>query len=404
MIDIRMNSRNFDNSFKSLKNYCESESYKGWDPYDGLNSKVFKATPLKNWDVARLVWIQSFKRSSINFRKVFLVPKDYNSKGIGLLLNAYCNLYKYNTQTGEDSFGSSSEILYHINKLAGLLINLQSKGYSGPCWGYNFDWQARRLFFFPAGTPNAVATSFCASALFEAYEITRDEKYLSTALSSADFILNDLKRTKLSRGFLFSYSPLEGNNTVYNASLLAGKLLSTCFHFTKNESYNSAAKETATACTNAQNKDGSWVYGALPVQSWIDSFHTGYNLDGLIAYQEYTGDKSFSEDIERGFKYYISNFFMDDGTPKYYHNKAYPIDIHCPAQLFVTLFRLNKYNEYKELAEKVMNWTIENMQTKEGYFIYQKKKFISSKISYMRWSQAFMMYAMSYYFLAQAKK
>ena len=26
-------------SFKALKSYCEAEDFKGWDPYDGLNSK-----------------------------------------------------------------------------------------------------------------------------------------------------------------------------------------------------------------------------------------------------------------------------------------------------------------------------------------------------------------------------
>ena len=29
----------------------------------------------------------------VNFRKLFLVPKDYNAKGIALLLSGYCNLY-----------------------------------------------------------------------------------------------------------------------------------------------------------------------------------------------------------------------------------------------------------------------------------------------------------------------
>ena len=32
-------------SFVKLKEYCEKEEYKGWDPYDGLNSKVFQAIP-----------------------------------------------------------------------------------------------------------------------------------------------------------------------------------------------------------------------------------------------------------------------------------------------------------------------------------------------------------------------
>ena len=159
------------NSFINLKTYCEAEDYKGWDPYDGLNSKVFQATPLKHWDLARLAWIQGFKRSPINFRKLLLVPKQHNAKGIGLFLNGYCNLYQL-AQKGEFHFGSKEDILNKTIDLADLLLKMQHKAYSGACWGYNFDWQARRLFLFPAHTPTVVATSFCVQALLKAYELS----------------------------------------------------------------------------------------------------------------------------------------------------------------------------------------------------------------------------------------
>ena len=394
----------FIRSFQCLKNYCESQNYAGWDPYDGLNSKIFQATPLKHCDLARLIWIQSFKRSPINFRKVMFVPKEHNAKGIALLLTGYCNIYKAQQISGKEELGKQEEILEKINYLANLLISLQSKGYSGACWGYNFDWQARRLFFFPKYTPTVVATSFCTSALLETYEITKNNELLSIALSSAQFVLKDLHRTQKPEGFLFSYSPLKGNDTVYNASLLGSKLLSYCYHYTLNDEYKNIARESVIACTSAQQPDGSWVYGENKTQNWIDSFHTGYNLDALQSYQKLTHDNSFSENIERGFDFYVNNFFLNDGTPKYYHNKTYPIDIHCPAQLFVTLHSLNKFKKYRELAEKVMNWTIRNMQDKKGYFYYQIKKNKNSKISYMRWSNAFMFYGMSFYLLDQNKK
>ena len=69
--------------------------------------------------------------------------------------------------------------------------------------------------------------------------------------------------------------------------------------------------------------------------------------------------------------------------------------------LFVTLSKLKKYAEHKELADKVVNWTITNMQDSEGYFYYQLKQFFSSHIPYMRWSNAFMFNALSYYLLEQ---
>ena len=391
--------QNVVDSFLSLKAYCEKEHFKGWDPYDGLNSKLFQALPmLKQSALCRLLMIQGFKRMPINLRTLALIPKGYNAKGIGLFLSGYCNLYHLLQKHPDWSckLGAQDDIKGRIAELAELLISLQSKGnYGGACWGYNFDWQARRLFLFPKGTPTVVATTFCATALMTAYEVTQNRHYLDVALSSANFVINDLHRTLYKGGFLFSYSPLPGNDTVFNASLLGAKLLSLCYLYTKNDRYRELAYQTVEACCDGQRDDGAWVYGMLPVQSWVDSFHTGYNLDALITYQRATGDKSFRSNIEKGFNYYISHFFEVDGTPKYYDNRVYPIDIHCPGQLLVTLSQFQKYDEYSVLAERVVDWTIKNMQDKTGYFYYQLKPGISSKISYMRWSNAFMFNALS---------
>lgn len=387
-------------SFKKLKSYCEKEQFKGWDPYDGLNSKVFQAVPfLKKSALCRLVMIQGFKRCPVNLRRIARVPKEHNAKGIGLFLSGYCHLYHALREHPDlqKDLGSPEECEKNIRYLADLLLKMQSKGYHGACWGYNFDWQARRLFLFPKFTPTVVATNFCATALMEAYEITKKEEYLNTALSAADFVINDLHRTPYEGGFLFSYSPLQGNDTVFNASLLGARLLSFCYHYTGKEEYKNLAEETVKACCAGQQEDGGWVYGMLPVQNWMDSFHTGYNLDALVAYQQLTGDRKFSHYIEKGFDFYIRQFFHEDGMPKYYHDRTYPIDIHCPGQLLVTLSNLKRYDAFGDLAQKVLKWTLQNMQDEKGYFYYQLKPGISSKISYMRWSNAFMFHAMSCY-------
>jgi hypothetical protein len=383
-------------SLNSLRLYCEKEEFKGWDPYDGLNSRIFHAMPfLKTSALARLIWIQLFKRSPINFRKLMLVPKEYNAKGVALFLQGYCNLY----WIYQNNDVEQKKIFDRINHLAKLLIALKVEGYSGACWGYNFDWQARKLFLFPKYTPTVVATSFCAASLLEAYKITENTGYLDTAISSADFILNDLHRTDFKNGFLFSYSPLKGNDTVINASLLGSKILSLIFSYTKDERYIKIARETIETCCEIQDVDGSWIYGMLPVQNWIDSFHTGYNLESLMAYKTATGDTSFDVNIEKGLGYYLKNFFEENGIAKYYNNKVYPVDIHCPAQLIITLCKLDKLEENKELADNVVGWMIRNMQAPEGYFYYQMRKHISSKISYMRWNNAFVFNALTSYLL-----
>ncbi|SHG68448.1 hypothetical protein SAMN05443144_1459 [Fodinibius roseus] len=383
-------------SFLKLKLYCEREEFKGWDPYDGLNSKLFQTTPLRKWSMARLVWIQLFKRNPVNLRPLVNISKGYNPKGVGLFLTGYCNLYKI-AKNGDTTFGKPEEIVDKINFLSDLLIDLKSEGYSGSCWGYNFDWQARGGLYFPAYTPNVVATTFAAYGLLDAYSVIKKDKFKSEALSSAEFVVNDLNRTEKKDGFLFSYAPKFGNNTVYNASLLGSKLLARIYSITNEEIYFRSAKQSVIACCEAQNDDGSWYYGELPIQNWIDSFHTGFNLEALYDFQKYTGDSTFEGNFKKGLKFYISNFFLKDGTPKYYHNRIYPIDIHSPAQCIITLANSNCIDSHKKLAENVINWSSNHLQDEEGYFYYQVRKFYKNKIPYMRWSQAWMFAALSYY-------
>ena len=158
------------------------------------------------------------------------------------------------------------------------------------------------------------------------------------------------------------------------------------------------ARKSILASVKAQNEDGSWVYGLLDNQSWKDSFHTGYNLDGIFAYQKITGDNSFDKNIKKGLEYYKNHFFENGIIPKYYNNQMYPIDIHCPAQFVVTLARMGKLDEYRNMVDAILNWMINNMQDKNGYFYYQLKKGVSSRISYMRWSNAFVFNMYTLYF------
>jgi len=377
-------------SFLRLKEFCEKENFKGWDPFDGLNSKIFSKVPiLYNNRTARLLWIQFFKRSSLNFRKMLKVEKGYNPKGLGLFLNGYCNLYRVRPDV---------DVLNQIHFLANKLIVLQTKGYSGSCWGYNFDWQAR-AFYQPKFTPTVVATSFIASALFDAYEVTGEILYLETAISSGDFILKDLNRTYGKGGtFCFSYSPKD-RSQVFNASLLGSKLLGRIYTYTQDKNILEDAMLSINYCCEAQNEDGSWSYGNLPFHQWIDNFHTGFNLEALCSFQRYTGIFDFDVNIEKGLNYYLNTFFTDEGVPKYFNNKTYPVDIHSSAQLIMTLASAGKFDEKIQIVKKVLKWTIGNMQDKQGFFYYQFRKSFTNKIPYMRWAQSWMFYAMSVYFL-----
>ena len=375
------------NSFTLLKNYCENQLFKGWDPYDGLNSWVIQKTPLGRSRFLRLAWIQLFKRNPINLRPLFGIKKEYNPKGLGLFLIFFCNLYaKINEK----------EYLDKIKFISNAILQLESKGYSGACWGYNFDWQAR-AFFQPKHTPTVVATSFIVEALLQAYEITRDKKLIETATSAAHFILKDLNKTYDEQGnYTLSYSPID-KTQVFNAGLLGAKTLALIYEYTNEGYLLDEAKKIVDYVCSKQNLDGSWAYGTLPFHQWVDNFHTGYNLECIYIYQKISGDLTYRNNIYKGLDYYLNNFFTEEGISKYYNDKIFPVDIHAPAQLVVTLAKMDILEEHKDLAEKVIGWTINNMQSKQGYFYYQKRRILSSKIPYIRWAQSWMFYALSYY-------
>ena len=71
-------------AYESLAAWCRARGWAGHDPFDGLNSRVFQATPLKNSRVARLVWTQAFKRAPVSLRAPALVPARRNAKGTAL--------------------------------------------------------------------------------------------------------------------------------------------------------------------------------------------------------------------------------------------------------------------------------------------------------------------------------
>lgn len=378
----------FHSAFDKLKSYCSKEQFKGYDPYDGLNSKFFQSLPYitdSKW--LRLIWIQIFKRLPFNLRPFVGIDKQFNSKGIALFLSGFCKQCKNEP---------SEENLSAIRFLAKQLIDLRNTNYSGSCWGYPFDWQAR-AFFQPKNTPTVVATTYAGCALLDAYAILGDEHLLLHARSACDFVLKDLNRTHgEGDGFAFSYSPLD-RSVVYNASLLGSRLLSRVYSITKEEELKAAARQSVVFCCNKQNDDGSWCYGDYGFHRWIDNFHTGFNLECISQYRRNCEDHQFDDYLNKGVAFYLNTFFTPDGKSKYYHNQLYPIDIHAPAQLVVTIDELGLWNSQGDLVKQVLYWTVQNMQSDRGFFIYQKKKFWSSKVPYMRWGQAWMFLAFSIY-------
>src|SRR6267142_4354778 len=153
-----MTERNLEQAYADLFNWCRQRDFAGYDPFDGLNSHLFQASPLNNWRPARLLWTQVFKRSPVDFRSLARIAPERNAKGMALF--ALAALARYRTRP-------TKEAEIDVRELLDALISLRLKGFKGAAWGYNFDWQGR-AFFAPRGTPTVVPTAFAARALVEA--------------------------------------------------------------------------------------------------------------------------------------------------------------------------------------------------------------------------------------------
>src|SRR6185369_17045795 len=250
-------------AYDQLFSWCQEHDFAGHDPFDALNSRVFQSTPLAQSRNARFIWTQLVKRSPADFR---------NAKGIALFTLA--QIANHRRVKTEESEATVSDFL-------GALLAMKADGYSGACWGYNFDWQSRN-FFAPRGTPTIVPTAFAARALIEAGHDLQDSQNLhDEARSVCEFIEKDLPRTvDTETEVCFSYAP-DTNTRIFNASLLAAEVLASVGKATGENDLIDLAERAARYVVNNQQPDGSWLYGAEPKQAWIDNFHTAYVLFSL---------------------------------------------------------------------------------------------------------------------------
>jgi hypothetical protein len=368
---------------KKLLAYCRQNNWAGHDPYDALNSRLFKALPVLDSRIPRLALTQILKRSPLNVRSLALVPKTQNPKAMALFLRALLQLPEA-ILTG---YGDSREEL--IRYMIERIVALRAAGISYWAWGYSFPWQGRNILV-PADAPNLVCTNFVAEALLDAYDQQRDERCLAMAVGAAEYILHDLYWSEGDRaGFSYPMPGLRGET--HNANLLAAALFCRVHKHTGENKFLEPALRVARQAVGKQHSDGSWLYGEHPSQRWVDNFHTGYNLEALHSIGRLLETSEFESSMRRGFEFYRAHFFREDGAAKYFHDRAYPLDIHCVAQSILTLFEFRDLHpENVELAHSVFGWAMKHMWDERGYFYYRVLR-----TSYMRWSQAWMLLALS---------
>ena len=384
-VDSVVKDHDVEATTRKLLAYCRVSNWAGYEPYDASDSRIFAVLPFLKTRLPRLVLTQALKRFPINTRPLFLIRKTQNPKALALFLSAFVKLARTRLAVQE---GLADLMIER-------LIALRSPGVPYWCWGYSFSWQGRAAFV-PAGAPNLVCTYFVASALLDAYEQHQDSRCLSMAVSAAEYILKDLYWTDGGSVASFCYPLPSLRSQTHNANFLAAALMCRVHKLTGEEKFLAPALKSARFSASKQHADGGWDYGEAPSQRWIDNFHTGYNLCALRAISQYAETVEFDSHIRRGFEFYRSHFFREDGAVRYFHNCTYPIDIHSVAQAIITLLVFRDLDPGNvALAGSVLRWAMEQMWDDRGFFYFRILRFCTNRISYLRWSQAWMLLALS---------
>jgi len=369
--------KKLETSIQKVEKWVEDHNYKGYEPFDGLSSFLRPLT-FGNLFLDRLL-MQLIRQSPINLRPIFGIKPLDSTIGRGYMASGYLTMLKV---TGNENYKAKA-----VSCLDWLMEN-KSPVYSDYSWGKHFDY-ASRSGRYPQFEPITIWTSLIGHVFFDAYEILQEKKYLLVAESVCAWIMK-LPRIQTDSGHCLHYYPSEDEgSTCHNPNMMAAALLAkTAKHLGKREQLYVAKEAMQYSCTR-QLPDGAWYYGEKSQYHWIDNFHSGYNLDSLKLYIEYTNDRSYEANLSWGFKFYKEHFFDESGRPKYYHNRTYPIDSQCASQAIETLTNFADRDESSlALALKVAQWTIDNMQDKEGYFYYRQYPLLKAKTPMLHWAQA----------------
>ncbi|MBN1131880.1 MAG: hypothetical protein JXA39_02315 [Bacteroidales bacterium] len=378
--------------------WLEKNGFSGFDPYDIKSHRMVlslseKSSHSKILVVIRELAFEIFYSFPVCSRRLLHIKPEINAKAMGLFASAYLKLYQ----------------LYHREKYLAKaeeclewLIQNKVETSDGIGWGYPFHWQSARQI--PAFTPNGIVSTAAGAAFWEFYRYTDDQKYLEYCKQIAGF-LNALPVDTVKGNICFSYTPLYINH-VHNLNLFVAEFLIKIGLETGNKEWIERGNRAVNYTILNQNADGSFDYNGPPEkpQKYIDHYHTGFVLRMLHSTWKLTGRQDIFDALQKSYHHYRNHFFEKERIPKLMPHRKYRIDIHSSAESINCLSELSTtFHDSMALAEKVLCWTIDNLQSKEGYFYYGilRSRFtglpFKSKIPYIRWGQAWMLKSISNY-------
>jgi hypothetical protein len=376
----------------ALEDWLQRNGWAGYDPYDIRGQDwYFRLFGGSGW-VARkargVLWIAETSFDPLVLRRLLRIAPAVNAKGMGLMALAHLRLA---TLPGNEHHRPRAEaVLDWLSQHA-------CQDYAGRSWGYPFHWNSR--IPIPRGTPSVVVTCTVGDAWLEYVRQTGSSIGLQYCQHIADFLLHGLNRTIIdAERCCFSYTPLD-HFKVHNANLFAASFLTQFSVISNNRQYLDIALAAARYTISEQNVDGSFYYWGSEAPTIVDHYHTGFVLRHLTTVFRASQDEAIFKAIERGYLFYTTTFFDDDGAPRFTPTSRYPIDIHSCAEAILVFAAMSSLFGHNTLLDRVIEFTCRRMINSDGSFIakidHSRGQERMMRIPYHRWGQSWMFLALS---------
>jgi hypothetical protein len=366
-------------AFRALDAWGWERDWAGSDPYDGLNT-VRLLTPLKRHRRGRQALMQLVKRTPVDLRPLLGIRGARDSAALAWIISSYCAA----------DFLEPAERDRRIDILLGWLMDERSPGWEDTCFGYHYDMQSR-VFFYPTGDPNVIATCFAGYALLDLHDRGWGGDLLEHVHGIGRFLMRNVPQTPDAPGAFFGY--LVGDRSpIHNSNLHVCAYLARAADVVDEPKWKEAAADGVTWTVSRQRPEGQFPYGERPNLSWVDGFHTGYVLDALQVCAAAGIEQATPEVWQRALDYYERRLFDADGAARYYDDNRWPIDMQCVAQALQTFSRASRVDRrYLDPARRVLAYARRCMLRDDGAYNFQRRRAWVNRAPHIRGANADMM-------------
>lgn len=205
-----------------------------------------------------------------------------------------------------------SVYLEYARKHIDWLIENSSSGYKGFCWGTGFKIVISDKLIYDKTVPFSTNTPYILEALYEYYQLTKDQNIYKIIISIYEFYEKDLIILEENEEILItSYGPFK-DRVVTNAVSYTMFAYSIFYNLLDNKEYiRKKIQKMMNFIVSVQRDNGSWLYSPYDKNSFVDCFHSVFILKNIIK-TSLNIQVQFDVNITvNGYKYLLENFFND---------------------------------------------------------------------------------------------